>query len=105
MTTEKDRILRPLGKLMNLIEETGFKLEYQYDDLVFVDNTAFIFQFDPESADHVLLRFNKECDVNSKQKISKGLLSKSIEEDVKLVLASDFKLKQIEGKEEFEVSF
>lgn len=97
--------LRPLGKLMNLIEESGYKLEYQFDDLVFVDNTAFLFQFDAESAEHVLVRFNTDCDATAKEKISEGLLAKSKEEDVKLVLASDFKISQVEGKEEFEVKF
>lgn len=97
--------LRPLGKLMNLIEEAGFKLEYQHDDLVFVNNTAFIFQFDAVSADHILLRFNAECKPESKKRLSEGLLAKSKEEDVKLVLAADFELKPIEGKQEFQLTF
>lgn len=97
--------LRPFGKLMNLIEGVGYKIEYQYDDLVFVNNTALIFQFDAKSADHVLLRFNVECDADAKEKLGETLLEKSKEEDVKLVIAGDFKLEPVEGKEEFQISF
>ncbi|MDA3927856.1 MAG: hypothetical protein PF541_02790 [Prolixibacteraceae bacterium] len=102
---EKKVKLRPMGRLLNLIEVTGFKMEHQFDDLVFVNNTAFLFQFDQENADYVLLRFNSECEEDAKKEISKVLLEKSKEEEVKLVLDSDFEISQIEGKEEFQIKF
>lgn len=102
---ENEVKLRPLGRLLNLIEVSGYKLEYQFDDLVFVDNTAFLFQFDAESADHVLLRFNANCEKDAKEGIAEQLLKNSKEEEVKLVLASDFELKPVEGKEEFQISY
>lgn len=97
--------LRPFGKLLNLIESSGFKVEHQFDDLVFVDNTAFIFQFDNEDPEFVMLRFNIDCKPANKEFISASLLEKSKEEDVKLVLASDYEIKENPEEETFQLIF
>ncbi len=97
--------LRPFGKLLNLIEGAGFKVEHQYDDLVFVDNTAFIFQFDNENPEFIMLRFNVDCKPDNKEFLSSALLEKSKEEDVKLVLASDYEIKENTEEETFQLIF
>lgn len=97
--------LRPFGKLLNLIESSGFSAEYLTDDLVFVNNTAFIFQFDEEDSECVFLRFNIDCKPDSKKSLSEKLIEKSKEEDVKLILGSDFEIKENEGEESFQLIF
>lgn len=98
--------LRPLGKLMNLIESSGFSIEYQHDDLVFVNNTAFLFRFDEENVSLINLHFNIECDTISKDRLSKKLLSLSKQEELNIVLSADFEIKNTNTeKEEFQIVF
>ena len=38
--------IRPLGTVMQLLEELGHEVTYAYDDLVFVNHDGFLLQFD-----------------------------------------------------------
>ncbi|MEI6692952.1 MAG: hypothetical protein WCL43_09570 [Chlorobium sp.] len=38
--------IRPLGTVMQLLEELGHEVTYAYDDLVFVNHNGFLLQFD-----------------------------------------------------------
>jgi hypothetical protein len=52
--------LRPLGAVMQLLEELGHEVTYAYDDLVFVNDNDFLLQF--ENTGPVLnLFFNQNC--------------------------------------------
>lgn len=97
--------LVPMGKLLNLIESAGFKLEYHFDDLVFIDNTSLLFRFDLADYETVYLHFNTECDATAKAKLIPFIMKIADEELLQLELASDFKFRQKEGKEELEVVF
>ena len=97
--------LVPMGKLLNLIESAGFKLEYHFDDLVFIDNTSLLFRFDLADYETVYLHFNTECDAKAKAKLIPFLMKIADEELLQLQLASDFKLRQKAGEEELEVVF
>ncbi len=102
---EQNIALRPLGKLMNLIESSGYQLEYQYEDLVFVNHTAFLFRFDEHDSNLVLVHFNEDCDQESKANLSEKLVSLAATEDVKLSISTDYQLKSEEGKEEVQIIF
>jgi len=97
--------LVPMGKLLNLIESAGFKLEYHFDDLVFIDNTSLLFRFDLADYETVYLHFNTECDATAKAKLIPFLMKIAQEESLALILATDFTLKQNEGVEEIQVVF
>jgi hypothetical protein len=97
--------LVPMGKLLNLIETAGYKMEYHFDDLVFIDNTSLLFRFDLIDYETVYLHFNKECDTLSVTKLIPFLFRLAHEESLILKLAPDFRLKQKEGTEEIEVVF
>lgn len=97
--------LPPLGKLLNVIETLGYNITHQYDDLVFVDNTAFLFRFD-EDNDTIHLHFNIECDSDFKDKLSNKTIETAKNEGIdKLNCAADFKLEQKEGEEEIQIRF
>jgi hypothetical protein len=100
-----DYKLVPMGKLLNLIESAGFKLEYHFDDLVFIDNTSLLFRFDIKDYETVYLHFNTECDTIAQAKLSPFLMKIACEESLKLKVSSNFKLEQKEGTEEIEVVF
>jgi hypothetical protein len=97
--------LVPMGKLLNLIETAGYKMEYHFDDLVFIDNTSLLFRFDLEDYETVYLHFNNECNPSAKAKLIVFLLKIAIEESLKLSLSGSFSLQPKEGKEEFQVIF
>lgn len=98
--------LRPLGKLMNFIEGNGYKIEYQHDDLVFIDNTAFLFRFDEINVEKVHLQFNIDCSLPAKEKLIEILLNSAKTEKIDLSIANDFEIKSAEGKrEEFQLIF
>lgn len=104
--TQEEIQLRPLGKLMNVIELAGFNIEYQYDDLVFVNNTAFIFRFDTDEATLIHIHFNDDCKLDMKTKISNQLLSLSKQESVNLVLSNNYSIENTNTeKEEFQIFF
>lgn len=97
--------LVPMGKLLNLIETAGFKLEYHFDDLVFIDNTSLLFRFDLSDYETVYLHFNRECDTIAKAKLTPFLMKIAGDESLKLQVSSNFKLEQKEGTEEIQVVF
>lgn len=53
--------LRPLGRVMTVLESIGLEVTYAYDDLLFVQHGALLLQFaeDPETLD---LYVNETCD-------------------------------------------
>ena len=97
--------LRPLGKLMNLIEGLGYTLEYQYEDLVFVNHTAFLFCFDGQDPNKILVHFNIDCEETLKTGISGQLQQLAKKEGLKLNISSSYEIKSKEGKEEVQIIF
>lgn len=52
---------RELGKITALLADLGLEVTYAYDDLVFVQHSAFLLQF-TDKADVLKLFTNTECD-------------------------------------------
>jgi hypothetical protein len=102
--TNETRLV-PMGKLLNLIESAGYKMEYHYDDLVFIDNTSLLFRFDMKDYESVYLHFNIDCNASAVVKLIPFLMKLANDESLPLKIASDFCLRQKEGVEEVEVVF
>ncbi|MDZ8119371.1 hypothetical protein [Pontiella agarivorans] len=43
-------IARPLGKITAILADCGFEVTYAYDDLVFIEHSAFMLQFTDDPA-------------------------------------------------------
>ena len=57
---KSDLDTKPLGKITAVLADLGLEVSYAYDDLVFVQHSAFLLQFtDVRSA--LSLYINKEC--------------------------------------------
>ena len=57
----EDSEARPLGKITAILADLGLEVTYAYDDLVFVQHSAFLLQFTDEPK--ILKLFtNSECD-------------------------------------------
>ena len=52
---------RPLGKITALLADLGLEVTYAYDDLVFVQHSAFMLQFTDDPA-ILKLFINTECE-------------------------------------------
>lgn len=54
-------IEKPLGKITAILADLGLEVTYAYDDLVFVQHSAFLLQF-TEQSNNLKLFTNSECD-------------------------------------------
>lgn len=97
--------LVPMGKLLNVIETAGYKVEYHYEDLVFIDNTSMLFRFDLEDYETVHLHFNTESTEISREQLTPFLMNIAKEEKLKLAVSSNFSVSQKEGTEELQITF
>lgn len=52
--------MRPLGLVREVVTEMGLEITYAYEDLVFVQHNAFLFQF-TGSGPFVNVYFNVDC--------------------------------------------
>ena len=83
--------MRPLGRLLNLIESTGYRAQHHYDDLVFVEHTAFFFRFDNDMVDRIHVHFNIECHQEARDVITEILMARAGDEDLELIVSEDFR--------------
>ncbi len=60
---------RPLGILKTIMETLGFEVTHCYEDLVFVENNAFLLRME-EKGEEVSLLFNTESDVDKRDEIA-----------------------------------
>ena len=51
---------RPLGEVIEVLEKIGAEISYAYDDLVFVNHSAYLIQFGEKHKD-INIFYNKEC--------------------------------------------
>ena len=65
--------LRPLGTVIQLLEELGHEVSYAYEDLVFVNDNDFLLQF--ENSGPVLnLFFNQSCQKTEVDTIEQSII-------------------------------
>ncbi|MBM3162672.1 MAG: hypothetical protein FJZ79_05010 [Chlorobi bacterium] len=68
-----EQTLRPLGTIMQLLEELGHEVTYAYEDLVFVNHSDFLLQFG-ETGSVLNLFFNSECPKREADLIEESLI-------------------------------
>lgn len=95
--------LVPMGKLLNLIEAAGFKLEYYFDDLVFIDNTSLLFRFDLEDYETIYLHFNIKCVAEVQKRLCSFFVEQANSEGLFLRVSESFRFD--EGNDEIKIVF
>lgn len=60
---------RPLGKITAILADLGLEVTYAYDDLVFVQHSAFMLQFADEST-KLKLFIHMECDPKEADRVA-----------------------------------
>jgi hypothetical protein len=64
---------RPLGKITALLAELGLEVTYAYDDLIFVQHSAFMLQF-TDAPSQLKLFINTECNPEESSYISADMV-------------------------------
>jgi len=96
---------RPLSEVKMLLEEAGADVSYAYDDLVFVEHTAFLLQFDDEKPSNLKIYFNTDIDDKRAEAEYKKLLPFVEKHKMSLTASGKFSLKQKEEAEELDILF
>ncbi len=65
--------LRPLGTVLQLLEDLGHEVTYAYDDLVFVSNNDYLLQFD-DTGLALNLFFNQSCPKKNADNIEHSII-------------------------------
>jgi hypothetical protein len=68
-----EQTLRPLGAVMQLVEELGHEVTYAYEDLVFIGHNDFLLQFE-NTGSELNLFFNRNCPGNEADKIEQIII-------------------------------
>lgn len=95
---------RPLGEILEIIQQIGFDISYAYDDLLFSSYNVFILRFDVSNQKQIWLHFNKDCQLEKRITIQEQL-KKVSGKKFELLDGSLFSVQQLEGKEEIELKF
>lgn len=101
--TTKTIPFRPLGLVVNLLEQVGLVYSYCYEDLVFVESSVVLFRMGTTPSD-VFLYFNSECLENPAKDLEIKLIMASKEEGLTLIPSGRFRLKQ-SGETSVDVEF
>lgn len=96
---------RPLGIAKEIINTTGLDVTYAYDDLVFVEHSPFLVQFDDDNPQNLKLYFNIDCEADAAKKLEAQLVAAAKAKEFTIRNCGKFTLQQKEGVEEFEVKF
>lgn len=98
--------LYDLGRVQNAVKAaTGLEVTHAYDDLAFVEHSAFMIQFDPEDLKRFACHFSAECPSADRAKLLAQLQAASLKEGMTCAEGKIFTLEQVEGKEEVRVLF
>jgi len=95
-----------LGRVQNVVKAaTGLEVTHAYEDLVFVEHSAFLIQFDPKDLKRFLCHFNEDCPVPDRIKLLGYLQAAAEQEGLVCAQGQVFRLEQVPDKEEIRVLF
>jgi len=98
--------LYDLGRTQNAVKAaTGLEVSHAYEDLAFVEHSAFLIQFDPKDMKRMFCHFNEDCPVEDRVKLMSSLQKAFEDEGLVCSAGTCFRLQQVEGKEEIRILF
>lgn len=89
---------RPLGILMNVLEQLELDVSYAYDDLVFLNNNSFILRME-DAPEKVSCFFNEELDLKVRPGIEKKVIQAGIREGLAIDFVGEYSLKATDNEE------
>lgn len=94
---------RPLGVTKEIIQAAGLQVTYTYDDLVFIEHSPVIVQFDDKNKKNLKVYFNVDCETAAVEKIEKKLNDAATEREFTITNSGEFEMGQKKGVEEIEI--
>ncbi|TCD47344.1 hypothetical protein [Chlorobium sp. N1] len=88
---------RPLGPVMQLLEELGHEVTYAYDDLVFINDNDFLLQFG-KTGPSVSLYFNRECPRKTAENIEQSIIPAADRKGIAITRKGAYRLMEQEGE-------
>lgn len=88
---------RPLGKITAILSDLGLEVTYAYDDLIFVQHSAFLLQFTDESA-MLKLYINTECNPAEANGTASKMILAFDQKKINLIPTGRYTLAQTESE-------
>jgi hypothetical protein len=82
---------RPLGTVVQLLEDLGHEVTYAYDDLVFVDDNDFLLQFD-DTGLAVNLFFNQSCTKQNAENIEQSIIPAGDKKGLSIIKSGQYSI-------------
>lgn len=95
--------LLSLTPIIKLVEEMGLEVTYAFEELVFVEHSAFLFQF--LNNQKIALYFNKDCPDDDAIALEKEIIAKGDKEKLTIIRKGTFTISQKENEENLEIVF
>lgn len=95
-----------LGRVQNAIQTaTGLEVTHAYEDLVFVEHTAFLIQFHPTDLKRFYCHFNEACPMPDRDQLLDRLQRAAGTEGLSCDRGRTFRLAQVEDQEAIQIQF
>jgi hypothetical protein len=95
--------LRPLGTVIQLLEELGHEVTYAYEDLVFVNHNGFLLQF--ESSGPVLnLFFNRDFPKTEADTVEQIIIPAADKKGLSIIIKGQYSLTE-QANENLQIEF
>ena len=96
---------RPLSEVRMMLEEANTDISYAYDDLIFVENAAYLIQFDDDKTSNLKIFFNTELNEKEAEQEANNLKKLALKRKMTITPVGKYSTKQKEDSEEIEISF
>lgn len=94
---------RPLGIAKEIIQAAGMQVTYTYDDLVFIEHSPILVQFDDKNKKNLKVYFNVDSEKAAAEKIEEKLNDAATEREFTITNIGEFEIVQKKGAEEIEI--
>ncbi|MEI7825116.1 MAG: hypothetical protein WCI01_07440 [Chlorobiaceae bacterium] len=98
-----EHALRPLGAVLQLLEELGHEVTYAYDDLVFVNDNDFLLQFE-NTGPALNLFFNQKCLKQNADNIEQSIIPAADKKGLSIVKKGYYTLTE-QANENLQIEF
>jgi len=104
-TATNDLVFRPFYLVERLTGELGVSVSYAYEDLVFLEHSDVLLQFDQVEQDTLRFYINSYLESSAVEIVRDRWLQAALMHQVKLVFCGSFSVEQTFGKEEINITF
>jgi hypothetical protein len=91
--------IKPLGKIVKLLEDIGYNVTYAYEDLVFIEHSHFLIKMDLVDNKKLHFYYHNTIDKREKEKLFKTVATKFLLDSFTMVESGTFEIKESNDQE------